>query len=267
MSLITEQPATCPSCGRRLLTQGPTCTFCGSRLAAESADAKSGVDPVASDTGEFAALATALFSQGTLLSEIRAQLTRKGVPEKRIDSILANTVKETDAYKRCLETATGMLEKNVLPSAIKQELTRGFVDPEIAEYALQDLIEPIYNAAHSTAFDLLREGASKESVVQRLVGSGTNSETAQEAVDDVVWELDEVRRINRREWLAAIGSGVGFLLTILLGFLFLLGGFALYVGNRTGWFPTIPMAGFITMGVGTLILAAATGSKVSHRGE
>jgi hypothetical protein len=40
----------------------------------------------------------------------------------------------------------------------------------------------------------------------------------------------------------------------LIGFIVLLIGFILLIGNVSGWWPTFPLAGFITMGLGALIL-------------
>lgn len=40
----------------------------------------------------------------------------------------------------------------------------------------------------------------------------------------------------------------------LIGMLILLLGFILLIGNVSGWWPTFPFAGFITMAIGSLII-------------
>jgi hypothetical protein len=42
-----------------------------------------------------------------------------------------------------------------------------------------------------------------------------------------------------------------------IGLLFLVVGIILLIGNVSGWWPTFPLAGFITMGLGSLIIKIA----------
>jgi energy-converting hydrogenase Eha subunit B len=56
--------------------------------------------------------------------------------------------------------------------------------------------------------------------------------------------------------MASQDSASGAILAVL-GLVFLVGGVVLFIGNRSGAWPTFPYAGFITSSVGLAMIAAA----------
>lgn len=99
------------------------------------------------------------------------------------------------------------------------------------------------------AMSLLNEGWSPEETKQRLVERGWDEALASSIVDDLVDYLrDQAARMEEAETNP---------LMQFLGVVAILAGIGLFIGNRTGAFPTIPFAGFAAMAIGSLILSSA----------
>jgi hypothetical protein len=106
--------------------------------------------------------------------------------------------------------------------------------------------EALIRAADRQAAQHFGSGLSPAETQGKLVECGFDQQVAMAAVGRLVerQSQDRSRRALRR-------------LAVVVGALFLLAGMALFIGNRSGAFPTVPFAGFIVMGLGGAILASA----------
>ena len=80
-------------------------------------------------------------------------------------------------------------------------------------------------------------------------GAGACGKTAKRERPPAIWVVDEVQRARSGEAAAREGAR----LLVVVGVVFVVG-LGLMFGNVTGLFPTFPFAGFLTTGLGSLLV-------------
>ena len=143
--------------------------------------------------------------------------------------------------------AADMLNRRRPPESVESKLLATGLDAQTASAFVNDFVAR--RAPYDRAAELLESGAAPEQVHQELVKSGLDDQTAATVVHYSVQFREHAHR-ERESAPARITLSV-------IGVLLLLAGVVLFVGNRTGAMPTFPFAGFIVMGVGGALVAAA----------
>jgi hypothetical protein len=142
------------------------------------------------------------------------------------------------------EEAALLMSQGQPPEAVRQRLIGKGLDPQAATAVVNDLI---LKALYAQADFLLKLGNSPEEARRKLVEAGVSEQVA----SAVVANAPSYARKARGH------SGAGNALHLLLGVLIFMLGIGLWIGNRTGLFPTFPFAGFIVMAIGSVVLQAA----------
>jgi hypothetical protein len=150
-----------------------------------------------------------------------------------------------------IDFAVDLLNRGESPKAVHGQLVERGLAPEDAAELLHELyIQAIYAGAVA----LLNQGHSADLVKQKLVERGLEQATAASVVNEILVQhcAAQFKGVLRRQEEMA-----GRVMLRILGGLVFVIGIGLYIGNRTGIFPTFPYAGFIAMGIGGLIWGAA----------
>jgi hypothetical protein len=136
--------------------------------------------------------------------------------------------------------ATGLMRTGLTPDAVRARLIEAGMDQGIADHAVQVAGE---RQLLAESFEMLANGQSPDAVTQFLTGKGVPLFTAQEVVQGHIFKLQSMRpaRTSARK---VIGGCVVAL------------GFALWIGNLTGAFPTFPFAGIIFILIGFAIMGS-----------
>jgi hypothetical protein len=143
-----------------------------------------------------------------------------------------------------IEFTINLLRQNESAKAIQDLLVaRGMSE----EHAGRVLDEAYLRALYADAIALLNQGHTPNSAKQALTENGASPQLASAVVDDILaqHQATQPKGLARRIILGSLG-GIVFVI-----------GVGLFIGNRSGAFPTFPMAGYITMAIGAAIFAAA----------
>lgn len=143
-----------------------------------------------------------------------------------------------------VEYAVELLNHGDSTETVIGKLVDRGMKPEVASALLDELFARM---VYADALAMLDQGNRPEQVKRQLVEKGLDKIAAAAVVDDILAQS----RAARRE-----GAGTRLLLRCLGGVVIVLG-IGLYFGNRSGAFATFPFAGFVVMGIGSMIWGAA----------
>jgi hypothetical protein len=140
-----------------------------------------------------------------------------------------------------------LAESGATPDEIRQKLIEKGVDAQEARRRADRLAaSEAKKQIRARAISLLAQGVTSDQIQAQLGQQGFAQALVAEEVNALLTERAreeaERREDPRRLWR-------------LLGAALLVAGVALYIGNKTGAFPTFPYAGGILMGVGALVSA------------
>jgi hypothetical protein len=144
-----------------------------------------------------------------------------------------------------IDFAVNLLNKGETAESVHGKLVERGLTPEVASALLNDLfVQAVYNEA----ITLLNQRHSPEQVKRQLVDRGLEKTVAASVVDEILAR-------HRAALQEEESKGAKPLLRFLGGIMFVVG-IGLFIGNRTGAFPTFPFAGFIVMAIGGAIYGA-----------
>src|SRR5262245_28038140 len=164
---------------------------------------------------------------------------------RQIDAVQPGLDREDAAREALYAHAEASLGRGAAPAELEGQLAGCGLHPQEAASVVRDLVarrEPYVRAT-----ELLDGGASRDETHRRLVETGLDPGVA-------TWVIDEVQRARSGEAAAREGSG----LTAVGAVVFFVG-LGLMFGNITGLFPTFPFAGFLTTGLGSLLMSVGQG--------
>ena len=147
-----------------------------------------------------------------------------------------------------IDFAASLLNGGASTEEVHGKLVERGLDPAIAAGVIRDWF---VQAVYAEAVTLLNSGRSPKEVEQRLLEKGLEPDTAKAFIRSALAQGQEPQA------QPTAGSG----LFQLVGGIVVIAGVGLLIGNMTGFFPTFPFAGFITMTVGGFI--AGAGQKSS----
>jgi hypothetical protein len=130
-----------------------------------------------------------------------------------------------------------------LASGLRREETAALVRDAVA-----------WRGAQGTALELLDQGDGVLDVRRKLVETGLDPEAAAAVVEAVQQQRSGEVRGESGYTERGVGQRLGL---AILGLALLGAGVVLLIGNRTGAFPTVPFAGFLTMTIGSMVFGAA----------
>jgi hypothetical protein len=142
---------------------------------------------------------------------------------------------------------TRLAESGATPDEIRQNLIEKGVDErEASRLADRIAASEAKKKIRARAISLLDQGVTPDQIQPQLGQEGFAQALVAEEVNSLLTtrarEEAERREDPRRLWR-------------MLGAALVVAGVALYIGNRTGAFPTFPYAGGILMGFGSLVSA------------
>jgi hypothetical protein len=139
--------------------------------------------------------------------------------------------------------AAGLLNQGAPAEEIRDELRKRGVDPTTAATIIRAVFAQGYRRY---AAAVLNRGVHPKQVGQQLADNGIEPQVATAVINDILAREKAQARRERR---------VGCVLQYL-GCLIFFVGLGLWLGNRTGLFPTFPYAGSIVMVIGLAVAGA-----------
>jgi hypothetical protein len=147
-----------------------------------------------------------------------------------------------------VEFAVNLLNTGASPEEVRGKLIERGLDQATAVALVHKLLT---RAIYAEAAAMLNAGASPTQAEQRLVDKGLEPQGAKAVIADLLAHA----QVRARQ------AGGGSLGLQFLGGLIFVVGIGLFLGNKTGLFPTFPFAGFIVMGVGGAIVGVGRSSE------
>jgi hypothetical protein len=140
-----------------------------------------------------------------------------------------------------------LAESGATPAEIQQKLIEKGVAPRDAARLMDRLaVAQVKRDIRVRASNLLDQGVPPDQVHSGLVQEAFDPAIVAEQTNAVITE----RALADREWKEDPRR-----LWLLLGAALIVVGVGVYLGNKTGAFPTVPFAGGILMGVGAVVSA------------
>ncbi len=160
------------------------------------------------------------------------------------------TTGRTEATQDDIEVAFNLLNDGKSPEVVQGELAKRGLDQATAAAILRDFTT---RAIYSDATQMLNNKVPPEDAVRQLVENGVELQFAQAVVNDLLVRPQaqaQSRQVQQGQPALQFIGGLVFVI-----------GAALWIGNITGIFRTIPFAGFIVMAIGGMIARAGRGGR------